>query len=203
MISKEFRDSLTKVPQRNGTFGSKPLDCDHATQSEAVPRSNHGRAPRIGRPREVGRAGRGGAGRRSTAPRRRVRRSKPKWRSRAWFGPGFGLGARERHAWSTCVLRTGDWSSGRRARRWGGSLRWRLPACAHAHCVGLGSEFWRVYGRAQSQRQTQAGSVRGFAGLATAAHGVRGGGVPACCVRDPRVCHGLQEQAQNKEGVGV
>jgi len=107
LISKEFRDSLTKVPQRNGTFGSKPLDCDHAAQGEAVPRSNHGRAPRIGRPREVGRAGRGGAGRRSAAPRRRVRRSKPKWRSRAWFGPGFGLGARERHAWSTGVLRTG------------------------------------------------------------------------------------------------
>ena len=72
-----------------------------------------------------------------------------------------------------------------------------------ARCVGLGSEFWRVCGRAQSQRQTQAGSVRGCAGLATAAHGVRGGGASACCVRDPRVRHGLQELAQNKEGVEV
>ena len=61
LISKEIRDSLTKVPQRNCTFGSKPLDCDHAAQGEAVPRSNRGRAPRIRRPREVGRAGRGGA----------------------------------------------------------------------------------------------------------------------------------------------
>ena len=56
----------------------------------------------------------GGGTRRSAAPRRRVRRSKPKRRSRAWFAPEFGLGARERDAWSTCVLRTGDWSSGRR-----------------------------------------------------------------------------------------
>ena len=56
----------------------------------------------------------GGGTRRSAVPRRRVRRSKPKRRSRAWFAPRFGLGARERHAWSTCVLRTGDWSSGRR-----------------------------------------------------------------------------------------
>jgi len=169
LISKEFRDSLTKVPQRNGTFGSKPLDCDHAAQGEAVPRSNHGRAPWIGRPREVGRAGRGGAGRRSAAPRRRVRRSKPKWRSRAWFGPGFGLGARERHAWSTCVLGTGDWSSGRRARRWGGPLRRRPPLCMRARCAGLGSECWRVRGRAQSQGQTQAGSGRGCAGLSVTA----------------------------------
>ena len=61
LISKEIRDSLTKVPQRNGISGSKPLDCDLAAQGEAVPRSNRGRAPRIGRSREVGRAGRGGA----------------------------------------------------------------------------------------------------------------------------------------------
>ena len=56
----------------------------------------------------------GGGTRRSAVPRRRVRRSKPKRRSRAWFAPEFGLGARERDAWSTCELRTGDWSSGRR-----------------------------------------------------------------------------------------
>jgi hypothetical protein len=61
LISKEIRDSLTKVPQRNGISGSKPLDCDLAAQGEAVPRSNRDRAPRIGRSREVGRAGRGGA----------------------------------------------------------------------------------------------------------------------------------------------
>ena len=44
----------------------------------------------------------GGGTRRSAVPRRRVRRSKPKRREHG------------RDAWSTCVLRTGDWSSGRR-----------------------------------------------------------------------------------------
>ena len=56
MISKETRDSLTKVPQRNGIFGSRPLDRDHTAQGETVPRFNLGRAYRIGRSREVGRA---------------------------------------------------------------------------------------------------------------------------------------------------
>ena len=61
MILGELGGSLTKLPQRNGISGSKPLDLDLAAQGEAVPRSNRGRARRIGRSRAVGRAGRGGA----------------------------------------------------------------------------------------------------------------------------------------------
>ena len=55
MIVRKAGVSLTKFQGRTGTRGSRPLDHDHAAQDEAVPRSNLGRASRIGRPREIGR----------------------------------------------------------------------------------------------------------------------------------------------------
>ena len=36
LISKESRDSLTKVPQRNGIFGFRSLDRDRAVQIDPV-----------------------------------------------------------------------------------------------------------------------------------------------------------------------
>ena len=55
LIVRKAGVSLTKFQGRTGTRGSRPLDRDHAAQDEAVPRSNLGRASRIGRPREIGR----------------------------------------------------------------------------------------------------------------------------------------------------
>ena len=85
-----------KKAGRNGTFGSRPLDRDHAAQDEAVPRSNLGRASRIGRPREVGR-GAAALTAGAEAPAAARRRSNAQTRSRPWLGLGFGPGERARH----------------------------------------------------------------------------------------------------------
>ena len=50
MISKEIRDSLTKMPARTGIRGSRPLDLDLTVQDEGIRRSNLGRPWWIGRP---------------------------------------------------------------------------------------------------------------------------------------------------------
>ena len=101
MISKEFRDSLTKVPQQNGIFGSRPLDRDHAAQGETVRRSNLDHPSRIGRPGSVSHAGRrrkppettsrGGAA-------LGTRRTSAFQCSRAQIDQALGLGWTTRHA---------------------------------------------------------------------------------------------------------
>ena len=124
-ISKVFKDSLTKSPQRTGTRGYRPSDLDLAAHTRFV----LDLISRVGfRSGGSGREGvRAAAGLAGAELLRRGFAGAGRSRGyRGSFGLRFGAKERTRHAWSTGVDSGVLRGSEQGARRWG-----RLGVAAH------------------------------------------------------------------------